>query len=161
MLTGSHTQRQGKQSPLVFCTNVVEKVRPFCHKLSHEMAPATIIFKQTPWSNLWNGATHPRKKQSRVWSQNSEKQCCCTLLTVLTSMPSDLHLFGLWNTAHQHSGSRGRRETFTGWEHVLLLIGKRILLTKMGTVQKNKCAFINSVVKLCEYSHTKNVQSKK
>jgi hypothetical protein len=100
--------------------------------------------------------------QDNAWpSQNSEKQCCCTLLTVLTSLPSDLHLFGLWNTAHQHSGSRGRRETFTGWEHVLLLIGRRRLLTKMGTIQKNKCAFISSVVKLCEYSHTKNVYSMK
>ena len=72
-----HTHSQGTQLPLVFCTNVVQKVRPFCHKLSHETTPRTTIFKQTPWSNLWNGATHPRKK--KVKSVSSARKLMATV----------------------------------------------------------------------------------
>jgi len=66
-------------------------VRPFCHKLSHEMTPGTTIFKQTPWSNLWNGATHPRKK--KVKSVSSARKLMATV-----SLGDDIDLY--W-----HSGA--------------------------------------------------------
>jgi hypothetical protein len=87
MLTGSHTHthRLGEQSPLVFCINMVEKVRlsvTNCHT----------VFNQTLRRNLWNGATHPRKKKVKIMSSARK-------LMATDSLSDNTHLLlAKWST---------------------------------------------------------------
>ena len=66
-----HKKRQGKQSPLISCTNMTLKVRDSCHRLSWGMKPGSTIFNLIQRHNCT--ICHVKSPKGEDWT------VCCQL----------------------------------------------------------------------------------